>query len=371
MTVLKEHSYSPVSLNLSTNSEKESMSKFDDVMLSVVIISHNQREVLRRCIESVLGQKTTFSVEVIVSDDRSSDGTREMLTDEYKDRVITTFCNSDQCNPTFTLERASFNRLNGLKYATGKYLINIDGDDFYTSTDLFQTMVDTLEAHPECTLCCQNYCVVNSNDIDAPHIPQNKSEMLQSDGIITGKELFLKVRYLHASCFLVRNVKTFTKSDMMGIPYDDNTIVARYIGDGNVAVLNRCDFVYVQYGNSTCATMTEEDKAIIFLPEFYILKLAPSFAGVLMQRNLGAFSYVSRKAIKKELISKELQSFFCECNIFILNKLTNHIRCGDWLRYCAIYWWTSIMFGLHLKHPLFYRVLYRLAIGKISKEVKF
>ena len=340
-------------------------------MLSVVIISHNQREVLRRCIESVLQQQTTFPVQVIVSDDRSTDGTREMLTEEYKDRVLATFFDSDKCNTTLTLERASYNRLNGLKYATGKYLINIDGDDFYTSTDLFQVMVDTLEAHPECTLCCQNYCIVDSENVDVPHIPACTSKILMREGMVPARKFFSQVPYLHASCFVARCGKVFTADNIEGIPYDDNMIPIRYLEDGMVAVVNRCDFVYVQYGHSTCASMQDNDKSILFLPEIFLARLAPSLAGVFMRRNLGAFSFVSEKVIKREPISNDVRSFFGRCDIFILKNLNEKLDFGKRLRYRLIHAWTSIMFALHLHAAFAYKILYRLAIGDVTADVKF
>lgn len=340
-------------------------------MLSVVIISHNQSNELKRCIDSVLQQKTSFPVQVIVSDDRSTDGTRQMLTTEYKDKVVLTFFDSNEKNTTFTLERASYNRLNGLKYATGKYLITIDGDDFFTSTDLFQKMVDTLESHPECSICCQNYRMVESTDIYVQTSPQNKSELLKVNQVISGDDLFSKIGYLPASCYLVRNNIIFYEDNINGIPYDDNTITARYIGTGKVAVLNRCDFVYVQYENSTCATMSERDKSILFLPEFKMCRLAPAFAGTLMRRNLGAFSYISGLIVHKENISEKIQAFFKKCDIFILNRLSNDVSFSDKLRYYLIYCWTYLMFACHLKHKFAYKVLYRLSIGKISDDVKF
>lgn len=340
-------------------------------MLSVVIISHNQSNELKRCIDSVLQQKTSFPVQVIVSDDRSTDGTRQMLTTEYDGKVLATFFDSNEKNTTFTLERASYNRLNGLKYVTGKYLINVDGDDFFTSTDLFQEMVDTLESHPECSVCCQNYRMVDSKHVLSMTLPQNKSELLTKNHIISGDELFASVGYLHSSCFLVRNKMLYNEDNINGIPYDDNTITARYIGTGMVAVLDRCDFVYVQYNNSTCATMSEQDKSILFLPEFKMCRLAPAFAGTLMRRNLGAFSYISGLIVRKENISEKIQAFFKKCDIFILNRLGNDISFLDKIRYYMIYCWTYLMFACHINGQFAYKILYRLSIGKISKDIKF
>lgn len=336
-------------------------------LLSVVIISHNQRDSLKRCIDSVLQQKTSFHVQIIVSDDRSTDGTAEMLLTEYRSKVLTTFFNSDKYDTVFTLERASYNRINGLKHAVGKYLINIDGDDFFTSCDLFQVMVDTLEKHPECNLCCQNYCVLDSDNVGGVHHPQCQNELMKHDGIVSAKTFFSQVKYLHASCFIVRRYKNFSEENLLGIPYDDNTIPVRYIGDGDVAVLNRCDFVYVQYGDSTCATMSSEDKSIIFLPELFMARLAPSLAGVFMRRNLGAFSYIARLVLSSKYISEDVKHFFSHCDIMILRDLNKKNK----LRYLIIYIWTCIIFAFHLHSSLPYRILYRLAIGPLTSEVKF
>ena len=46
-------------------------------VLSILLITHNQRELLQRCLDSVLAQELRVPFEIIVSDDRSTDGTRE------------------------------------------------------------------------------------------------------------------------------------------------------------------------------------------------------------------------------------------------------------------------------------------------------
>ena len=56
------------------------------MILSVLIISHNQKELLRRCIESVLQQNLPFEHELIISDDASTDGTWE-LAQEYAEKL--------------------------------------------------------------------------------------------------------------------------------------------------------------------------------------------------------------------------------------------------------------------------------------------
>lgn len=47
--------------------------------VSVIIPTHNKRADLRRCLETVLAQSFEGSLEVLVCDDGSTDGTAEMV----------------------------------------------------------------------------------------------------------------------------------------------------------------------------------------------------------------------------------------------------------------------------------------------------
>lgn len=341
----------------------------NEPILSIVIISHNQRELLRRCIESVLQQQTAFPVEVIVSDDRSDDGTREMLLGEYGSKVISTFCNSDECNPAITLERASFNRLNGLKKATGKYLIHIDGDDFFTSTDLFQSMVNTLESHPECTMCCQNFAWVGEDKLNEPYLPFNTSDLLKRDCIISGAELCTQLGFLHNSCFCVRRSRSWSPENLDGMPYDDCTITARYLENGKVAVLNRCDFVYVQYHQSSFTSVSEEDKRILFQPGILRIKIIPSQAGILLKANVGIMTYISGKAIRGAYIPEIYVKYFNKMNLFLYGHLSNNISLKDKIRYFVINRLSMFLQWSNSESKFLYRMLYRLAIGKLTNNV--
>ena len=340
----------------------------NSIMLTVLIICHNQKDVLKRCIDSALQQKTTFPTEVIVSDDRSNDGTREMLVNEYKNKVISTLFDSDTCNTSFTLERAGYNRLNGLRLARGKYIIHTDGDDFFTSTDLFQTMVDTLEEHPECSLCCQNYCILDSNNIDAPHVPQIKDPIMFKDSIVSPQFFFSKVMLVNA-CFCARRGSNFNSENLWGGTYDDNYITARYIGNGMIAILNRCDFVYVQYDHSSCANLSAENKKILFQPAIGSIELAPSIAGVMLRRYTDSFFVVSKHAVFKKHVNENLQSFCSKFESFIYHNLDNNNVFRVWLRYLLIFLLTLFMRVTKLKTRLLLILLYRLSIGKLNEKV--
>lgn len=330
--------------------------------LSVVIISHNQKEVLKRCLDSILAQKTTFPVEVIVSDDRSADGTREMLLSDYKEKVTSVFFDSDTVDTTFTLERAAYNRINGLKYATGKYLIHTDGDDFFTSTDIFQLMVDKLEAHPECNLCCQNYCIVPEDNINFPHSPFNKSKHFELESILTAEEFITEVGPVVNACICARRTNQVRVTELDGKLYDDNDITMRYLGNSSVILVNRCDFVYVQYKKSSCSSITDAEKLFLFngIPQ---IQLAPDLAVVMLKMNIGAIRNISKYVVLKKPIPERIVRYFGSFNIFLLSCLSNNMSFSNRWKYFRIYILSILLLYLRINAKSFlYRRLYRLAV---------
>ncbi len=51
--------------------------------LSIIIITYKERELLRKCLESVFASKTDFQFEVIVTDSDSQDGSVEMVREKF------------------------------------------------------------------------------------------------------------------------------------------------------------------------------------------------------------------------------------------------------------------------------------------------
>lgn len=91
--------------------------------ISVVIPAYNAEKYIRQCLNSVFGQKTTLSFEVICVDNASTDSTPEIL-DEYR------------INDNFRVIRKEINvgcygaRQAGLEEASGVYLLYLDSDDY-------------------------------------------------------------------------------------------------------------------------------------------------------------------------------------------------------------------------------------------------
>lgn len=115
--------------------------------VSVLVQTYNQEEYIGEALDSILGQKTDFDVEIVVVDDASSDGTRAIVAD-YASRF-------DNIKPVFlrTRSNAGQNNLALFQHASAPYVALCDGDDYFTDPLKLQMQADFLDSHPECSIC--------------------------------------------------------------------------------------------------------------------------------------------------------------------------------------------------------------------------
>lgn len=115
-----------------------------DITVSVLMLAYNQKDYIAEAIEHVLKQKAAFAFELIIGEDCSTDGTREIVfgyAREYPDivRVVTSETN---VGPAVNKNRI-------LEASLGKYVAICDGDDYWHDPGKLRKQVDFLDAHPD------------------------------------------------------------------------------------------------------------------------------------------------------------------------------------------------------------------------------
>lgn len=116
----------------------------ENLKLSVIICTYNRAKLLPEALDSVLNQKTDFDFEVIVGDDASTDGTRELLCGyqkKFPQKIVLSLMEKNS--------GIGANWATALMKARGKYVAFLDDDDYWTDDQRMQIMVDYLENHPE------------------------------------------------------------------------------------------------------------------------------------------------------------------------------------------------------------------------------
>jgi glycosyltransferase involved in cell wall biosynthesis len=132
--------------------------------VSVLMIAYNVEDYIGEALDSVLMQNVSFTYEIVVGEDCSTDRTREILLEyarEHPDRIRLILRDRNLgMNPNFAATYLE---------CTGKYVALLDGDDYWTSPYKLQRQVDFMEAHPECTVCFHNALVVYDDGRRSSH----------------------------------------------------------------------------------------------------------------------------------------------------------------------------------------------------------
>ena len=123
--------------------------------LSVVMIAYDTERYIRQALDSVLMQRVDFDYEIVIGEDRSTDGTRDIVR-EYAARY------PDRVRPILRDVNLGMNRnfMETLLAARGRFIALLDANDYWTSPDKLQKQMDFLASHPECSICFHNTLVV-------------------------------------------------------------------------------------------------------------------------------------------------------------------------------------------------------------------
>jgi glycosyltransferase involved in cell wall biosynthesis len=118
-------------------------------LVSVAITTYNLERWLPRAIDSVLEQRTTFPIEIVIADDCSADATLS-IAHSYRERYP---------NLIRVLERSKNvgvqrNTWETLEQCRGKYTAQLDGDDYWTDPEKLAIQVKTMESDSSISVCC-------------------------------------------------------------------------------------------------------------------------------------------------------------------------------------------------------------------------
>ena len=132
------------------------------VDISVCCLTYNHEKYVRQALESIINQTCTYSIEILINDDASTDQTASIIKEfelKYPNTIKPIYQSQNQrskigggMNPTF-----NFNR------ARGRYLAFCEGDDYWVSPDKLQNQVDFLERNYDYGAVVTDYNKVNDN----------------------------------------------------------------------------------------------------------------------------------------------------------------------------------------------------------------
>jgi glycosyltransferase involved in cell wall biosynthesis len=131
--------------------------------VSVSVITYNHAPFIAQALESILMQKTDFDLEILVGEDQSYDGTREIVKQfeqKYPDKIKAFYHNYSE---EYIRIDGRKNIKNNLQHASGEYIAFLEGDDFWIDPFKLQKQVDLLDTYPDYGLVHSN-CMILYQD---------------------------------------------------------------------------------------------------------------------------------------------------------------------------------------------------------------
>lgn len=132
--------------------------KDDNIKLSIYVATYNHEKYIVQALESIRMQITQYAFEVLVGEDCSTDNTREVLK-QYESShpgfLKVFYREHNMHNDEIDNVRDLIQR------CTGKYIIALEGDDFWIDPNKIEKQISFLESHDDYIAVSHNCIVVN------------------------------------------------------------------------------------------------------------------------------------------------------------------------------------------------------------------
>ena len=129
---------------------------------AVIVTVYNKEKFLRDTLESILSQKTSRPFCIILSDDGSTDSSRQICSDYAARYPSSIFDITDGEH-----RGVSGNFLHCLKYAISlnvKYISQIDSDDILADPAFLEHQISFLESHPDAQAAASGFFLISESD---------------------------------------------------------------------------------------------------------------------------------------------------------------------------------------------------------------
>ena len=240
------------------------------MLVSIIIPVYNSEKYVERCVKSLFEQKYQ-DIEFIFVDDGSTDNSMNILNrllDEYpavKERVvILSHAENKGC---------AMARLEGMKHATGEYLIQVDSDD-YVTPDYIEKLVTSAQKYGSDVVVC-DYFYFHDNRIDRKVLNPSADPHEFLIQVLTGT--------IHNGLWnkLVRH-NIFKDHDIYPVPginmYDDKSVIFRVMYYAKkISYVGRPLYYY---NKSNPYSVSAQNKITEIVPAVRFSKLADEFFAV-------------------------------------------------------------------------------------------
>ncbi len=318
------------------------MNKLD--LVSIMIPTYNQENYIGRAIESALAQ-TYPNLEIVISDDASTDQTEEIVKNYLNDPRVKYFRQGKN------IGRVNNYRKNLYEQVSGQWVLNLDGDDYLLNNNYISEAVkalDNFNTKDTVLICADRY---ESDEIENGI----DSEPGYSWNSYNGKDSLLRYftkdrffRIWHLTSLYRRDIAMDVGFYRHNIMSSDQESIFRLIMHGNILYTNTKVAVWQAHSSNVSKELNEENTI----------------------NNLLEYEYVRDYALQKKLIQSNRIKHWCNYGIrFTVRKyIKKYARSGGMRNGISFYWKASKSFRAALPAIFNIKVLVILILNILQRE---
>lgn len=287
-------------------------------IISISCITYNHKPFIRTCIENILSQNTTFSLEILIHDDASTDGTKEIIEEyreKYPDIIFPYFQTDNQYNKGVRGFMAKYN----FPRCNGKYIALCEGDDYWTDPYKLQKQVDFLEAHPDYSGCYHDTMVKYTNNDRPDHLfrDQLPQEMNAVDTIAMFAPFHTSSFMFKKDCFTFEPFLRKVKSGDMAIFSIVSSKGPLGKVDGVMSVYRKHEGGITNSMTHTSSFLKDRIELTKYLNRFHRFKYNDKAKQIIAIRK----KMIREERIKKSIILNSMRRLIWSCKIVIKKSL--------------------------------------------------
>lgn len=246
-------------------------------LINVIIPCYNYSSYLDLCLMSVFTQRVNCKVEILLSDDNSSDesfGIAERISMNYNNDNISLKVFKQEnnlgeiANTKFLLEKC-----------TGKYIAYLDADDYWIDPYKLQRQYDFMEKNPDYSICSTGSLIFDG--VNHMPCPTSKEAIIAPLFYITNQrellpEDLVETNYIFSSSRFFKNYKGLFKEYFYKFPFTDWPMNFELSLLGRVGYVDYASYIYRLKKDSLCTKenkkLTDEEQLVLNNQRIKILK---------------------------------------------------------------------------------------------------
>ncbi|MBI5767161.1 MAG: glycosyltransferase [Verrucomicrobia bacterium] len=249
-------------------------------LVSICIITYQHAAYIRQCVEGMLAQQTGFPCEILIGEDDSSDGTREIcqeLARAHPERIRLLLQRRADVVYVDGRPRGTHNLVATLAAARGEFVALCEGDDYWTDPEKLATQVAYLRAHPECVGCFHEATVVDGDGRETdPHYFKSQKPKIQEQ--YDRRDCLVDLMSKYATCSLVYRRDAFRDPPAWYLQrscdfFFDLVITAH----GKLGFIDRCMAAYRRHRNGVWTSKSRLEQILELLSRYRLLLNDPHF----------------------------------------------------------------------------------------------